>query len=139
MHPLCFTMENEDAILQMSTPLTRNGYNNKRQDPRNTKRDERGRKTKIKKTDSIVKNTVLQNRSGPARTTIIIYLEYIKFNNNNNHLHFHVGMLTQGRPDNSTTTSHPLRGWNRTFQERPVHPYPRHPALFCKDATHPWS
>ena len=44
------------------------------------KRDERGRKTKIKKTDSIVKNTVLQNRSGPARTTIIIYLEYIKFN-----------------------------------------------------------
>ena len=32
--PLCFAIENEYAILQMSTPFTRNGYNNKPPDPR---------------------------------------------------------------------------------------------------------
>ena len=62
------------------------------------------------------------------------------YNNNNNHSHFHADMSTLG-PTRQLYHDLSSTSWMELiiFQERAAHPYPRHPALFCKDTTHPWS
>ena len=89
----------------------------------------------IKSSWDVHKSQAKTSEHGPPGSTIIIFKEIIRFNNNNNHLTHGTPRFLPPRSSPRRGLPPPLRGGNSQTKESPVLPIPRYPALRREDTT----